>query len=587
MVLGGVVLTRVTDLQPADDILGRMAPFLGRNAPVDILDLWAGAGLWSSKVHDFLKPRRHVLVEPEVNLYGPLLKQLVAKDPSYELLSMELNFGVDWKALIRKHLPEQGPSCADTSGALAKNDTLLILANPPPSPSKRSHYTPGRWWTNFMDLCIRQAEFHQYGSVRVLATLPSGEAHSPVPRSVFDRKKTSLLTETVALHVFEVASPLDSGTYTLFKGWDTMKQSFARVAERTRENNITITPGRQLPEYKLAPESPETGKKPTPYVRRVRTDRHDRLVEEIYEADMNDTKAKRVRTRALIQLNQENRTAWKRLHVCQKEVQIDELTKTLCREAAKPESTLASLQPYVDELDAIDAVIKSETANMHFDVVESVAILVDDHRSSLHIGSFDSGLLPWDRRAFEPLFLDENELYPRGCERTMIYFEANKNPPTMQMIQDLDAEKRSSLLRLFDALTLIFSKRSALPVTELLALLFPSRPVDDLIHAIPSLTVFARKKPKPDFDDLPKTCHPIGIELGDELDPAVCLQDNMDYDLSKVRLRTLFVKTLWEIMLEYVKTATDLSPILLSRLLGGSMTSYQSGGYLGDPKKMK
>lgn len=224
---------------------------------------------------------------------------------------------------------------------------------------------------------------------------------------------------------------------------------------------------------------------------------------------------------------------------------------------------------------------------MHFDVVESVAILVDDHRSSLHIGGFDNGLLPWDRRTFEPLFLTENELYPRGCERTMVYFEANKDPPVMKMIQNLDAEKRNNLLRLFDALTLIFSKRSALPVTEFLELLFPSRPVDDLIRAIPSLIVFARKKPNPNFDSLPKTCHPIGIKLGDEQDPAVCLQDNMDYDLSKVRLRTLFVKTLWEIMLEYLKTATDLSPILLSRLLGGSMTSYQTGGHLGDPKKMK
>ena len=421
----------------------------------------------------------------------------------------------------------------------------------------------------------------------MLATLPSGEAHSPVPRSVFDRKRPSLLTETVALHVFEVARPVDQGTYTLFKGWDIMEQSFARVAERTKENKIKIPSGRELPEYKLAPESPETGKKPTPYVKRIRTDRHDRLMEEIYDVDMDDTKAKRVRTRALIQLNQENRTAWKRFHVCQKEVQIDELTKTLAREAAKPESTLATLQPYVDEIDSIDAVIKSETADMHFDVVESVAILVDDHRSSLHVGSFDTGLLPWDRRPFEPLLIDENELYPRGCERTMIYFEANKDPPIMKMIQDLDADKRDILLRLFDALTLIFSKRSALPVTELLTLLFPSRPVDDLLRAIPSLVVFARRKPKADFDSLPKTCHPIGIQLGDEHDPAVCLQDNMDYDLSQVRLRTLFVKTLWEIMLEYVRTASDLSPILLSRLLGGSMTSYQTGGHLSDQKKMK
>jgi hypothetical protein len=34
-------------------------------APLDILDLWPGGGLISSKVNELLQPRRHVLVEPD------------------------------------------------------------------------------------------------------------------------------------------------------------------------------------------------------------------------------------------------------------------------------------------------------------------------------------------------------------------------------------------------------------------------------------------------------------------------------------------------------------------------------------------
>lgn len=566
-----------------------MAPYLGRNPPVDIIDLWPGAGLWSSKVHEFLKPRHHVLIEPEIDIYGPLLKELVAKDPSYTLMSLDLDFQADWKTIIGKHLPEQGPSCSDTSGTLAKNDTLLILANHPPTSSKRSHYTPGRWWTTFIDLCMRQAYFHQYGSVRMLGTFPTSAAQAIVPRTLFDRKRPALLTETVALHAFEAATPMDSGEWTVLKGWDNTVQNAARVAERTEENKIKVPPGRELRAYTLAPEAPEAGRKPSPYVARARTDRHDRLMKQIEGVDMSDKKVKKTRTRAIIQLNQENRSAWQRANVFEKVMKVDELNQSMARVAAESTSTLESLKPYMDEIAAIESSIALEKADLHFDVVNSVDILVDDRRASFHTGTFDRALLPWDRRPFDPLLIDPSELYPRESDRSMIYFEADKNPPVMQILQQqLDPEKQDNLLRLFDALSLIFSQRSAIPVTEVLTLMFPNRPVEDLIRSIPSLVVFAQKTPKPNFDNLPKTFHSLGLGLGDDQDPAMCLQDNMDYDLSKVRMRSLFVKTLWEIVLEYSKTATDLSPVLLNRLLGGSMTTYQSGGMLmSHPQKLR
>lgn len=513
----------------------------------------------------------------------------MAKDPSYTLTSLDLDFHQDWKTIMDKYLPEQGPSCSDTSGTLAKNDTLLILANHPPTSSKRSHYTPSRWWTSFMDLCMRQAYFHQYGSVRFLGTFPTSAAQAIVPRTVFDRKRPALLTETVALHAFEVATPIDSGEWTGLKGWDNAVQNSFRVAERTEENKIEVPPGRELRPYTLAPQAPEAGRKPSPYVPRPKTDRHDRLMKQIEGVDMSDGKAKKTRTRAIIQLNQENRFAWQRGNLFEKDMKIDELNKSMARAAAESTSTLESLKPYVDDIAALESSIVSERSELHFDVVNSVDILVDDRRASFHTGTFDKALLPWDRRPFDPLLTDPNELYPRESDRSMVYFEADKNPPVMQILQQqLDPEKQDTLLRLFDSLSLIFSQRSTSPITEVLPLMFPNRPVEDLIRTIPSLVLFARRTPKPDFDSLPRTTYNLGLDLGDDQDPAMCLQDNMDYDLSKVRLRSLPIKTLWEILLEYSKTSTDLSPVLLNRLLGGSMTTYQSGGMLlSHPQKLK
>lgn len=312
-------------------------------------------------------------------------------------------------------------------------------------------------------------------------------------------------------------------------------------------------------------------------------------MKQIEGVDMSDGKAKKTRTRAIIQLNQENRFAWQRGNLFEKDMKIDELNKSMARAAAESTSTLESLKPYVDDIAALESSIVSERSELHFDVVNSVDILVDDRRASFHTGTFDKALLPWDRRPFDPLLTDPNELYPRESDRSMVYFEADKNPPVMQILQQqLDPEKQDTLLRLFDSLSLIFSQRSTSPITEVLPLMFPNRPVEDLIRTIPSLVLFARRTPKPDFDSLPRTTYNLGLDLGDDQDPAMCLQDNMDYDLSKVRLRSLPIKTLWEILLEYSKTSTDLSPVLLNRLLGGSMTTYQSGGMLlSHPQKLK
>ncbi|QMW37666.1 hypothetical protein COH20_008711 [Aspergillus flavus] len=564
-----------------DDVLNRLSPFLLRNPAVDILDLWPGAGLWSSKVNALLKPRRHVLIEPELKYYKPLLLPLAESNPSYELLSAEIHDIADWQSILSKHFPEQGPSNRDDSGILPRNDTLLILANPPAIGSKKDHYTPARWWSVFMEACMHQTGLHAYGSVRMVASLPISDAQQVIPRTIIERKRPALLTENVAMHAFEVAAPKapkDPNAWATLKGWDLMTSNALRVAQRAAEQGVTTPPGRELPPIPLAPESPDQGRIPLPYVPRPYTEWHEKVWKKITtDTPAKDGKLNATQRRGLTQLNKENRDVYKRQYQATTIGEIDELTNTLSRTAADPRESSAALEPILDKIKAAKSTVDQILSEVHYEVIKEVPAVVDNKRVALHSGNFDDAILHWDRRPFEPLLITPEELYPREAERSVLYFEADPNPPAVQKLNQLDPSQRDAALRLFEALSLTIGTRNLMTVAEFLELIFPERPINDIVKSIPGLAVFAAKTPKPDFDNLPKTIHG-SPEAREPLDPAACYQENLDYDLSDVRVRTLPISTLWDIFVEYQKKGnTNLSTVQLTQLLGGTLTSFRTG----------
>ena len=66
----------------SDDIIGYLAPSLEPYKGCTVIDVHPGACLWSSKLHDFLKPKRHILMEPEMRYYDKFIHPLVDKPGS-------------------------------------------------------------------------------------------------------------------------------------------------------------------------------------------------------------------------------------------------------------------------------------------------------------------------------------------------------------------------------------------------------------------------------------------------------------------------------------------------------------------------
>lgn len=490
----------------------------------------------------------------------------------------------EWDNVLAKHLPEQGPSRTRDTAHLPKNDTLLVLANLPEPVSKKDHFTPARWWGAAMESCMQQSGFHMYGSVRILASLPADEMDSLLPRIVTDRKRPAILTENVALHTFEVASTYGQEQWTGMKQWDILNNNRKRVVERAAAQCITTPPGREPAPLILAPQSPRSGKGGRPYVPRASTEGHRRMMQEIEakgkvgkDQSAKVAKTSKAQKMAIYELNRDNQAAFYREEITKMQMNFDERTRNLSRAAADPKRTPGELELLDKRLPEMRTALADAIASHHFRVLRGYDRMIDDARVASESNNFDKSVLLWDRRPFEPLRIGPGELFPRVA-RSMVYFEADDNPPVMQKLRQIPLEKRKDLMPLFEALSLIFSTRNNMTVAELLSAILPDIPTNDLVKSIPDLAIVAGKRLKPGCGPSP---------LGDAtLDPSKCFQENIDYDLSDVRLRRLSNTLLWEILLEYQKHAMDLSVLQISRLLGGSMTSFRAGNFSAPELKL-
>ncbi|KAJ5210710.1 Ribosomal RNA adenine methylase transferase [Penicillium cf. griseofulvum] len=569
-----------------DNVLERVEPYLRRNQPVDILDLWPGCGLLSSKLNDLLQPRRHVLVEPNRHFH-PLLTPLTKSKSCYKIVNESIYGKNDWSDFFANHLPEQGPENRE-AGIIPKNDTLLILANLPESVSATDHFRPGRWFLNFMNACITQTDLNLYGAVRVLATMPFGEVSGMLPRSVGERSRTGIFAETIGLHNIELVSPAEHERSTQWRGFDTLQNNRKRVAERAAAHGIITPPTRELPPLKAVPQAALRARKDVPHQPRVFAPLHDKIFSAIAAADAlgiesavqtTDPKAKelcRKRGIAYTQLARDNMACYTRHRLAEMTLEIDEVTRTFARAAADPKETVERLKALEDQIASLHSRYADFISSIHFTVLEKQAHTTDDARLTRISNNFDDAYLTHDRRPFEPLYIHPDETYPRGDPVGLVYFEANPNPPALKKVFDLPSEMVKAILDRYLVLLGCVGFRGKMSVAELLQTLFPLESINDHVKDIPALATFAGKRLKAGYGPMP---------LPDPTaDPASTYQENVDYDLSGVRMRLLSVDTLLDIATKYERLPDKLDVITFSRALGASVTQAQLGD---DTVKMK
>ncbi|KAH7395436.1 hypothetical protein BKA64DRAFT_695310 [Cadophora sp. MPI-SDFR-AT-0126] len=216
-----------------DAILKRMKPSLERHKSCDIIDINPGVGVWSAKLHDFLNPRTHILLEPDIRLYGPLLNPLVkAPTSTYKLVPRS---GLVWghleSVLNEQQLPHQTAYPRDDPRLEERNDTLLITANlgyHPKKPYKGFSSLAQMVIYQFMGSVKAHSLFQKYGLVRMLVWINDEERHNILPRTIASRRKGSAEAAFACEKLEEVAS----GT--------------AHSGNRTREAELDLQVGRNV-----------------------------------------------------------------------------------------------------------------------------------------------------------------------------------------------------------------------------------------------------------------------------------------------------------------------------------------------------
>jgi mitochondrial transcription factor 1 len=199
-----------TWLTTIDDIIKRLTPSLQKHANCDIIDVNPGAGLWSSKLHDAVKPRSHILFEPDFELYQPFLQPLLDKKGSkYKLIPKS---GILWDNLnlvkSKDYLPSQEVFSKGDARLEKSNDSLLFIANLGHYPSKIYQGFP-----SISALMVHQllsavrthSLFQEYGLVRMLIWMHDKEKKVAYPRVITHRKKFSIEAEISCENIFEIA----------------------------------------------------------------------------------------------------------------------------------------------------------------------------------------------------------------------------------------------------------------------------------------------------------------------------------------------------------------------------------------------
>ncbi|KAL8725915.1 MAG: hypothetical protein Q9166_007043 [cf. Caloplaca sp. 2 TL-2023] len=236
-------MSQIARLILLDDALSRLAPSLQKHNGCTIIDINPGIGLWSSKIHDIIKPRRHILAEPRSSPFVPHLESLIKeKDSRYHI--------VDWSSVDAwrpdRYVAEGLLPAFATQTSKEPNTSILVLANlAAPSPKSitmnKSHIKLLDWASDISYGC----NFHAGGPVRMLLWCPETETTPILPRTIRYRTKLSLTLEMMC-HIEKIVGSVTPATKRLRKRDQTVElESGKHVAKVMEKAGVTVPLGRE------------------------------------------------------------------------------------------------------------------------------------------------------------------------------------------------------------------------------------------------------------------------------------------------------------------------------------------------------
>ncbi|MCJ1310998.1 hypothetical protein MMC25_004668 [Agyrium rufum] len=490
-----------------DEIIDRLRPSLAPLQGCDIVDLLPGNGLWSAKINEALKPRRHLLVEPYYDAgFSSFLDPLLAEEKrNFTLVKwIGLSDLLSPKKYIEAGLLPDQKDLLPTSEPRRHevNNSLLILNQSLVQHTRAllaKAATARDQITDNAGAAITRDGFHRAGIVRTLGWLPDDEKHVILPRHVGTRMKTSMLLEW-AFQTHEVAG---SAIETQQKNRDTEldHKSSIKVLQRMKEAGIHIDPERldETPRHIVQTQAEsEAGLSDEELFAKVYSNAHGKTANEILREELE---AEYAAGKFIMRLNRPKKEAvydqtpeqiakarklgklrtadkdWQKWRVLfnemiREERDIHTQMKTL---EANPDLDEESRKAQLDILNARQEALNTSAGKLSLKETTRFSFLAEDTRLFLA----EPQILAWDKRPYEPLITKPTSFYPQRKPLALLDFQAPR--------QDFPLTSRQ--IRYMEHMLHVSALSITAPVTQMLDTLAPNA-AEKLIPQCPSIRDF-------------------------------------------------------------------------------------------------
>ncbi|KAJ8105268.1 hypothetical protein OPT61_g10282 [Boeremia exigua] len=245
-----------------DDVLSYYGKSLEIHKGCDILDINPGAGLWSQKLHDWLQPRSHVLLEPNPDRYKTFLDPLLnAPGSKYKLVQKDTNELEHYTQLIDEGVfTHQTRVDRDDAGRQELNPTLLVtgmLVWDPVLPGMAFDSMAKQLYHLFSAAVRTNDQFHAYGRVRTLFWVGSDDFRNVIADTMATFNKANCILEmTQSMDIVVNAPRTSRGTGKAASGRDMQYEieSVVKALQRGKESGMTLPAHREDTIHKIAAE---------------------------------------------------------------------------------------------------------------------------------------------------------------------------------------------------------------------------------------------------------------------------------------------------------------------------------------------
>lgn len=379
----------------SDDIANYIGPSLERHRGCDLVDINPGVGLWSQSLHELVQPRKHILMEPDIELYKPFLGDFLNK-PNVEVVPKA---GILWKELQEMLENSLKQTVRDPAAEPERNDTLLVNVNIcycPPKKYQMFECVSTMVLYQLMSSIRTASLFQQYGLVRMLIWISDDGKRRLLPRSAIRRKRSAFEAELALEWLHEIAGQ-DVETedrYELRDEWINMESGY-QTLDRMKKAGLTMPSGRETTVYKNLTANREYAGRPLAGVERPIHSRPFR--QELEEAERNLA-------------NSRNKTASTRLKALRFRQKYDTEDSILYLELLQERDRLMKLAlENPSELPAAEAAFDRRLENIKKNTRKEWAMVRDNYQ----LFRKEKPTLFWDRRPFEPLATRAEEFYPK------------------------------------------------------------------------------------------------------------------------------------------------------------------------------